>query len=129
MYNVFNNVLRSGRVRGAFDVKGGSIAAGDGHSVICTSEGRVLTFGHCHRGELGHGGHTDEGFHGGGSGGCESDSGCSRSFQHRDLYCRGTAEVLPRVVFGPLGVGITVNSATVVTLMGECLEWWRVSWA
>ena len=26
--NVFNNVIRSGRVRGAFDVKGGSIAAG-----------------------------------------------------------------------------------------------------
>ena len=46
--NVFNNVIRSGRVQGAFDVKGGSIAAGGGgaedhgtgHSVICTSEGR-----------------------------------------------------------------------------------------
>ena len=46
--NLFNTVIKSGRVRGAFDVKGGSISAGymdfgeyicDVHSVICTSEG------------------------------------------------------------------------------------------
>ena len=43
--SVFNNMIRSGRVRGEFDVNGGSIAAGDGHSVIRTSEGCLLTFG------------------------------------------------------------------------------------
>ena len=69
--NVFNNVIRSGRVRGAFDVKGGSIAAGgcegdhtgphtSGYSVICTSEGRVLTFGQGKYGQLGHGGLDNE---------------------------------------------------------------------
>ena len=59
--NVFNFVIRSGRVRGAFDVKGGSVAAGaDGHSVICSSEGRLLTFGNGHAGQLGHGGNATE---------------------------------------------------------------------
>jgi len=58
--NVFNFVIRSGRVRGAFDVKGGSIAAGTGHSVICSSEGRLLTFGDGDDGQLGHGGNANE---------------------------------------------------------------------
>jgi hypothetical protein len=58
--NVFNDVIRSGRVRGAFDVKGGSLAAGEGHTVICTAEGRVLTFGYGRNGQLGHGGNADE---------------------------------------------------------------------
>ena len=60
--NVFNNVITSGRVRGAFDVKGGSgsITAGGAGSVICTSEGRVLTFGNGNYGQLGHGGNTNE---------------------------------------------------------------------
>ena len=57
---VFNSVIRSGRVRGAFDVKGGSIAAGGDHSVICTSEGRLLTFGDGDDGRLGHGGTATE---------------------------------------------------------------------
>ena len=57
---VFNDVIRSGRVRGAFDVKGGSIAAGLNHNVICTSEGLVLTFGNGEQGRLGHGGNADE---------------------------------------------------------------------
>ena len=67
--NGFNKVIRSGRIRGAFDVKGGSIAAGGcllrqgeyrGHSVICTAEGRVWTFGTGEKGKLGHGGEADE---------------------------------------------------------------------
>ena len=60
--NVFNFVIRSGRVRGAFDIKAGSIAAGtDGHSVICSSEGRLLTFGgNGDVGQLGHGGNANE---------------------------------------------------------------------
>ena len=54
--HVFNDVIRSGRVRGAFDVKGGSITAGFTHTVICTAEGRVWTFGD---GEHGHGGNAN----------------------------------------------------------------------
>ena len=57
---VFNDVIRSGRVRGAFDVKGGSIAAGHNHSVICTAEGGVWTFGDGYFGQLGHGGDANE---------------------------------------------------------------------
>ena len=60
MCDIFSNVIRSGRNRGAFDVKGGSIAAGEGHSVICTAEGRVWTFGNGGSGRLGHGGDADE---------------------------------------------------------------------
>ena len=60
MCNVFNNVIRSGRVRGAFDVNGSSIAAGNYHSVIYTSEGREWTFGRGSYGTLGHGGNTNE---------------------------------------------------------------------
>ena len=37
----FNNVIQSGRLNGDFDVKGGSIAAGSSHAVICTFNGRV----------------------------------------------------------------------------------------
>ena len=58
--NVFSDVIRSGRVRGAFDVKGGSLAAGGSHSVICTAEGRILTFGNGGNGQLGRGGNTNE---------------------------------------------------------------------
>ena len=37
------------------DVKVAQVAAGGGHTVICTVEGRVWTFGNGHGGQLGHG--------------------------------------------------------------------------
>ena len=47
-------------VEGLVGVKVAHVAAGAIHTVICTAEGRVWTFGHGGHGRLGHGGNTDE---------------------------------------------------------------------
>ena len=47
-------------VEGLVGVKVAQVAAGYGHTVICTAEGRVWTFGHGYTGRLGHGGNADE---------------------------------------------------------------------
>ena len=87
--NVFNDVISSGRVRGAFDVKDGSIAAGvftcgRGFSVICTSEGRVLTFG---------------------------NAGCGNQLGHDGDAISYQNEKLPRIVEGLVGVKVAQVAA------------------
>ena len=47
-------------VQGLVGVKVAQVAAGDRHTVICTTEGRVWTFGYGGAGQLGHGGNADE---------------------------------------------------------------------
>ena len=47
-------------VEGLVGVKVAQVAAGLNHTVICTAEGRVLTFGKGENGKLGHGGYADE---------------------------------------------------------------------
>ena len=47
-------------VEGLAGVKVAQFAAGDGHTAICTAEGRVWTFGNGSDGRLGHGGNASE---------------------------------------------------------------------
>ena len=47
-------------VESVVGVKVAHVAAGGSHTVICTAEGRVWTFGVGGHGQLGHGGHTNE---------------------------------------------------------------------
>ena len=47
-------------VEGLVGVQVTQVAAGGSHTVICTSEGRVWTFGDGSYGQLGHGGKADE---------------------------------------------------------------------
>ena len=47
-------------VEGLLGVKVAQVAARDHHTVICTAEGRVWTFGNGVDSQLGHGGNADE---------------------------------------------------------------------
>ena len=47
-------------VEGLVGVKVAQVVAGDCHTVICTTEGRVLTFGYGSHGQLGHSGDGNE---------------------------------------------------------------------
>jgi alpha-tubulin suppressor-like RCC1 family protein len=103
-------------------VKVAQVAAGNCHTVICTSEGRVWTFGCGSSGRLGHGGNANElapriveGLVGVkvaqvASGDCHT------------VICTAEGRVWT------LGMGVMVNLAMVVTLMRWFLELWRVWW-
>jgi len=56
----FQEVLRHGDELGLFKVKGLVAAAGPGHTVVCTEEGEVYSFGAGANGILGHGVERDE---------------------------------------------------------------------
>ena len=47
-------------VEGLVGVRVAQVAAGSFHTVICTAESRIWTFGHGHHGQLGHGGNAYE---------------------------------------------------------------------
>ena len=124
--NVFSDVIRSGRNRGAFDVEGGSLAAGEDHTVICTAEGRVLTFGYRASGQLGHGGNANEMMPRMVEGLADVKVAQVAAGYGHTVICTTEGRVW---TFGlTSGLGNTVDSATVVTLMRWFLEWSRVWW-